>query len=86
MTASGSPPGTEGNLTFHAVVDFTDQSFSMQGLETNDVRLHYATPAAKVLVGSVHPAVLAGLLYCGAGMHHTHGQSDNTLRCVHLAA
>src|SRR5262245_47160194 len=26
-----------------------------------------STPAAKVLVGSVHPAVLAGLLYCGAG-------------------
>jgi drug/metabolite transporter (DMT)-like permease len=27
-----------------------------------------STPAAKVLVGSVHPAVLAGLLYCGAGL------------------
>jgi drug/metabolite transporter (DMT)-like permease len=27
-----------------------------------------STPAAKVLVGSVHPAVLAGLLYCGAGI------------------
>jgi drug/metabolite transporter (DMT)-like permease len=27
-----------------------------------------STPAAKVLVGSVHPAVLAGLLYCGAGV------------------
>src|SRR5262249_12055238 len=26
------------------------------------------TPAAKVLVGSVHPAMLAGLLYCGAGI------------------
>ena len=26
-----------------------------------------STPAAKVLVGSVHPVVLAGLLYCGAG-------------------
>jgi hypothetical protein len=26
-----------------------------------------STPAAKALVGSVHPAVLAGLLYCGAG-------------------
>jgi len=26
-----------------------------------------STPAAKVLVGSVHPAMLAGLLYCGAG-------------------
>jgi drug/metabolite transporter (DMT)-like permease len=27
-----------------------------------------STPAAKVLVGSVHPAMLAGLLYCGAGI------------------
>jgi drug/metabolite transporter (DMT)-like permease len=27
-----------------------------------------STPAAKVLVGSVHPIVLAGLLYCGAGI------------------
>jgi drug/metabolite transporter (DMT)-like permease len=26
-----------------------------------------STPAAKVLIGSVHPVVLAGLLYCGAG-------------------
>ena len=27
-----------------------------------------STPAAKILIGSVHPAVLAGLLYCGAGI------------------
>jgi drug/metabolite transporter (DMT)-like permease len=27
-----------------------------------------STPAAKVLVGAVHPVVLAGLLYCGAGL------------------
>jgi len=27
----------------------------------------FSTPAAKVLLGSIHPAVLAGLLYCGAG-------------------
>lgn len=27
-----------------------------------------STPAAKALVGAVHPAVLAGLLYCGAGV------------------
>jgi drug/metabolite transporter (DMT)-like permease len=27
-----------------------------------------STPVAKILVGSVHPAVLAGLLYCGAGI------------------
>ena len=27
-----------------------------------------STPAAKVLVGSTHPVVLAGLLYCGAGI------------------
>jgi drug/metabolite transporter (DMT)-like permease len=27
-----------------------------------------STPAAKFLVGSVHPVVLAGLLYCGAGV------------------
>ena len=27
-----------------------------------------STPAAKFLLGSVHPAVLAGLLYCGAGI------------------
>ena len=26
-----------------------------------------STPAAKILVGTVHPAILAGLLYCGAG-------------------
>jgi len=28
----------------------------------------FSTPAAKVLLGSIHPAVLAGLLYCGAGV------------------
>jgi drug/metabolite transporter (DMT)-like permease len=27
-----------------------------------------STPAAKVLLGSIHPAVLAGLLYCGASI------------------
>jgi drug/metabolite transporter (DMT)-like permease len=27
-----------------------------------------STPAAKVLLDSVHPAILAGLLYCGAGI------------------
>jgi drug/metabolite transporter (DMT)-like permease len=27
-----------------------------------------STPAAKVLVGFIHPVVLAGLLYCGAGL------------------
>src|SRR6266571_4083474 len=27
-----------------------------------------STPAAKVLVGAIHPAVLAGLLYCGGGV------------------
>jgi len=27
-----------------------------------------STPAAKVLLGSIHPAVLAGLFYCGAGV------------------
>lgn len=27
-----------------------------------------STPAAKLLVGSIHPATLAGLLYCGAGI------------------
>src|SRR5262245_27551244 len=27
-----------------------------------------STPAAKVLLGSLHPVVLAGLLYCGAGI------------------
>jgi len=27
-----------------------------------------STPAAKLLVGVIHPAVLAGLLYCGAGI------------------
>jgi len=27
-----------------------------------------STPAAKILVGTVHPAMLAGLLYCGAGL------------------
>ena len=27
-----------------------------------------STPAAKVLVGSIHPVTLAGLLYCGAGI------------------
>lgn len=27
-----------------------------------------STPAAKVLLGSIHPTILAGLLYCGAGL------------------
>jgi drug/metabolite transporter (DMT)-like permease len=27
-----------------------------------------STPAAKALLGAIHPAVLAGLLYCGAGL------------------
>src|SRR5438874_948683 len=27
-----------------------------------------STPAAKLLVGSIHPVTLAGLLYCGAGL------------------
>ena len=27
-----------------------------------------STPAAKALLGAIHPAVLAGLLYCGAGI------------------
>jgi drug/metabolite transporter (DMT)-like permease len=27
-----------------------------------------STPAAKALLGSIHPGVLAGLLYCGAGL------------------
>ena len=27
-----------------------------------------STPVAKVLVGSTHPVVLGGLLYCGAGI------------------
>jgi drug/metabolite transporter (DMT)-like permease len=27
-----------------------------------------STPAAKILIGTVHPAILAGLLYCGAGI------------------
>ena len=27
-----------------------------------------STPAAKALLGTIHPAVLAGLLYCGAGL------------------
>jgi len=27
-----------------------------------------STPAAKALLGSTHPAILAGLLYCGAGL------------------
>jgi drug/metabolite transporter (DMT)-like permease len=27
-----------------------------------------STPAAKALIGSLHPAMLAGLLYCGAGL------------------
>lgn len=27
-----------------------------------------STPAAKLLVGGMHPAILAGLLYCGAGV------------------
>ena len=26
-----------------------------------------STPAAKLLLGSVHPALLAGVFYCGAG-------------------
>ena len=27
-----------------------------------------STPAAKALLGSIHPIILAGLLYCGAGV------------------
>ena len=27
-----------------------------------------STPAAKLMLGTVHPAILAGLLYCGAGV------------------
>lgn len=27
-----------------------------------------STPAAKALLGTIHPAILAGLLYCGAGL------------------
>src|SRR5262249_12761230 len=27
-----------------------------------------STPAAKALLGAIHPMVLAGLLYCGAGL------------------
>jgi hypothetical protein len=27
-----------------------------------------STPAAKALLGSIQPALLAGLLYCGAGI------------------
>jgi hypothetical protein len=27
-----------------------------------------STPIAKVLIGSTHPVILAGLLYCGAGI------------------
>ena len=27
-----------------------------------------STPAAKLLIGSIHPVTLAGLLYCGAGV------------------
>jgi len=40
-TASVSPPVSYGNLTFHVAIDFTSQSFSMDGPETNGVRLHY---------------------------------------------
>ena len=29
-----------------------------------------STPAAKALLGSIDPTVLAGLLYCGAGIRH----------------
>jgi uncharacterized membrane protein len=35
---------------------------------TSAVLFGVSTPAAKVLVGSIHPATLAGLLYCGAGV------------------
>jgi hypothetical protein len=34
-------PIAEGNHTFHVVVDFTNQSFSMNGFSTNGVWLHY---------------------------------------------
>src|SRR4029450_7898920 len=27
-----------------------------------------STPVAKMLLGSIHPGILAGLLYCGAGL------------------
>jgi drug/metabolite transporter (DMT)-like permease len=35
---------------------------------TSTLLFGLSTPAAKVLVGSIHPVTLAGLLYCGAGI------------------
>lgn len=40
-SSSVSAPLTEGNIIFHVVVDFTNQSFSMDGPETNGIQLHY---------------------------------------------
>ena len=33
----------------------------------SDALFGISTPGAKALLGSISPAVLAGLLYCGAG-------------------
>jgi drug/metabolite transporter (DMT)-like permease len=55
-----------------------------------------STPAAKLLVGVIHPAVLAGLLYCGAGIGvallrqlptgvlHSADAAEGTLRRAHV--
>jgi hypothetical protein len=40
-TAVLSPPIAEGRFIFHAVIDSTGQSFSMDGSETNGLRLHH---------------------------------------------
>ena len=45
-----------------------------------------STPAAKVLLGTIDPTVLAGLLYCGAGSRLIVSQIVvDTLKALNLA-
>src|SRR5947209_15903669 len=50
--------GNEQGMNFTAVL-YALASAALFGI---------STPVAKMLLGSVHPGILAGLLYCGAGL------------------
>ena len=46
------------------VMNFTAIAYAL----ASAILFGLSTPAAKALLGAIHPAVLAGLLYCGAGI------------------